>query len=124
MVASLRLSIGLKKSGLDERQAAAVRAGSKQRNMAPKTIIYQATGWRLDSARVGCTNLGKFHIHRQHDLEEHKCARRHEENKRTIARPNAVMVSSSLIAPISFKKFHELLREATLGGLIALPRNL
>ena len=40
-VASSRLSIGFRKSGLDERQAAAVRVGSRQRKMAPRIIIYQ-----------------------------------------------------------------------------------
>ena len=49
-VASSRLSIGFRKSDLDERQAAAVRVGSKQRNIAPKIIIYQTSHRRIEFA--------------------------------------------------------------------------
>ena len=55
-VASSRLSIGFRKSGLDERQAAAVRVGSRQRKIAPRIIIYERfTSVLLTPIRIGPT---------------------------------------------------------------------
>jgi hypothetical protein len=124
-LASSRFSIGLRKSGLDERQAAAVRIGSKQRKMAPKIIIYRTSHQRSESAgtQTGPT-LASLTSTGSVALESMKPVQRDEYYyKHTIERPSAVIVSSSLIAPISFRKFQELDRAATFGGSIALPKN-
>lgn len=52
--ASVRMSIGLRNRGLDDRPAAIVRMGSRQLNIVPKISICK---WVVDALEVSSTGV-------------------------------------------------------------------
>lgn len=70
-VASSRLSIGLRKTGFEERQAAMVNAGSRHWKTVASISIYEAPKNQNPPVRQTClTHFAEAKVERKHSLGE------------------------------------------------------